>query len=866
MVNHSCWLRLCLSNQLLSFPETAQYNMEQLRAATVAAVRAVLTRKGMATSGPEAAAPKPVAAPAAVNKAATKAARTTGPKKAHPPPTVQDNEDHQTPDACPICDESPNHDPPTCPVIKGGVKTMRKRVAELEKITSEEREEERKQVLADLQERIRKRSRKPRVLNGVPPASVDGPTSTSHQGTQDTPASLSKAMKPSKQVDVVSPSTPVVNVVPPATSSQPPAGKPQSKRLLPSLLPPTSLKSSSSSQKQSKTSGKPKKPPTANLMNAFPTAANTDLQNLGDLSRHSDLSRLTDNDLLSLISGPKLSIEDMPSSGEDEDEEAEREELVSDEEEEMKEKVSKQLGQNISHLEYPSLSDAEEESESEQASSSKLDTPSLQSSTMLEGERGGEPLSEEPLSGLGDKDTSSGDVNDQGSSADLNMERNNAVDDTQTQDTVPPSPVPASSFKHKAPEADSDTVVASQSSEVVVKTKSTKATKANGVLPVADEIHDPIEPCEGDLSDEVPESIASDGGNPQAQSTPKVELVIRTRSQRNKESGQSPGNQEDREISEPKGSKKITELPVPPNPSARVIKAAPAPNNRTRGQKASRETKGGAGEEEEESSPLALRTKNTKAIPKAAEKGAKTSVKPISKVAKSSSKAAKELADAVNKATGADKASATPKPKPKAPAKFIPGLLRKSPPDDGKAFEQYTSVVSQWAILESNPSLMETSGQFDELLSDSGTIVSRSQLTETSNIKAMINGSAAQEPLFLPATQQTSPGGVSFGSQKTDTGQEPSPHDSEDEDEVIASVVKNKPTQRKFRGLLDILNPGFQTPKFHSAKPSKVKEVAKDESDEEESEDSESDSDSESRPASHIPVSRKAGSTTSKRE
>ena len=865
MVNRSYWLRPCLSNQLLSFPETAQNSdnnaldsadLEDLRAATAAAVQAVLTRKGIATSGPEAAAPNPVVTPVA-NKAAIKSRPTAGPK-AHPPPTVQENEDRQTPDACPICDKSPNHDPSTCPVIKGGVRTMRKRVAELEKITSEEREEEQNQVLADLQERIRKRARKPRMSNGVPP--VDNPTSTTGQHTEDTPASLSKATKSAKQVDVVSPRAPVVNVVPPATSSQPTAAKPQLKRPSSSLLPPTSLKPLSSSQKQSKTSAEPKKPTTEKLMDAFPNAANTNLQNLADLSRFPDLSRLTDNELLNIISGPKLSIQDVLSSNEDEEEELEREEaFLDEEEEEMKEKASRRLGQNISHAEYPSSSDAAgEESESAQASSSKPDIPSPPSSTMLEGEHDGGPLSEEPLSGLGDKATSSGDTNDQGSPADLDKAGNNAVDaqdDAQAQHTAPLSPVPASSLKQKAPDADSDTVVASQSSEVVMKTKSTKVAKVNGVLPAADQSHEPIEPYEdGHDSDEVPESIVSDGGNLQVQSTPRVELVIRTRSQRSRESGQSSGTRGDREISEPKSTKrtkKITELPVPPNPSVRVIKAA---NNRTRGQKALKEGKGGVGEEEEESSPLVLRNKNTKATPKAAEKGVKTSVKPISRV--SSSKAAKELVDAVNKGTGADKISATPKPKPKAAAKITPGPVRRSPPGDGKA-------SSQWTVLqESNLSLMETPGQFDELFSDSGTIVSRSQRTETSGTKAMINGSAPQEPLFLPATQQTSPGGVSLGSQKTDGGQEPSPHDSEDENEVAASVIKNKMAQRtKFRGLSQIVQ-NFPTPKFEPAKVSKVKEAVRDsyESDEESEESSDSDVSESGQVLSHIPKARRAGS------
>src|SRR6266545_5946906 len=131
MVNCSCWLRPCMSNQLLSFPETARngddnspdsVNMEDLIAATTAAVQAVLMRKGIATSGPEAAIPNPVATPTVAKKGRPANSR----KKAQPPPTVQEKEVEQTPNACPICGESPNHDPSTCPIIKGGVRSMRK--------------------------------------------------------------------------------------------------------------------------------------------------------------------------------------------------------------------------------------------------------------------------------------------------------------------------------------------------------------------------------------------------------------------------------------------------------------------------------------------------------------------------------------------------------------------------------------------------------------------------------------------------------------------------------------------------------------------------------------------------------------------
>jgi len=168
---------------------------------------------------------------------------------------------------------------------------------------------------------------------------------------------------------------------------------------------------------------------------------------------------------------------------------------------------------------------------------------------------------------------------------------------------------------------------------------------------------------------------------------------------------------------------------------------------------------------------------------------------------------------------------------------------------------------SQWAVLpESNTSqLMETPGQVDELLSDHATPTSQSWLSAKQS-------QDAQDPLFLPSeTQQSFPYSQFpeiFASQRKNVEDEPS-HESEDENEVLSSVVKPAKPQRTYPSLSQIASSQtFTAPKFQPADFGRFKEpeslYGRSRRDVSETESSSSGSDSEDK-SSHIPASRRAG-------
>ncbi len=814
-------------------------NRENLRAATLAAVHTVLTRKGIT-----AVAKSSIASVVGAENQSyflSLLSRTQASPPSTNPPTEKGSPEALS--VCSICNESPNHGRTVCPVIKGGVRAMRKRVAQLEKDPSGN--EANQEVIAELQAIILKRSRKPRTTNVV--VSTDKKkAATTDNGAQksqnDASAAVVKSAEPVKQVDVVS-SAHVVDAVPPSPPPQP----------LQSTLPTVRQPQLSSSQpllRRSQPSSSSQK--TTQVVEKAPVEKVTTLFNNANVLNPFNpkgLSRFTDKDLENFIYGPKMSIDDVQSSNEEEEEE-EREEVVSDEDEEAN---NKRLSQKTSQANYPSSSEKEDEDDSGTGSGSKSVAPS-QPSIAMDNQPNGTGTPEDPLLALG-VNTSLREVDTRGSSRELDTSANDAVNDALAGDL--------SSF-HVRLEPDSDTVVASQSEEFAGRpTKTAENVAADA--PSLDLI-EPSEPPEGGhMETDQIEPIASDDGGP---AFPKLKLVIR-RSQRNKASvdksddlEEVPATQEDTQIVEGRKSsrtkfmKKITALPVPPNPSVRSIKPRTAMPHLQNGVGVGEEMQEDVASEEEDSEPPRETVKRAKPAPKSLAKNAKTTAKPASKAATSKGK---------KTPARATRSQATVTPKPRRSVKITGGRSMPEVIDDS------TVTGSQWAVLpESEPSqVMETPGQIDELLSDP---VPDSQVADKgSSQRAMVNGSSpSRDPLFLPSETQESFSysqhpSVIFGSQRKNETQELSPHDSEDEEEVLASVTKVK---TRYSALSQIAgsqiasSQSFSTPKFQSGNV-KVPELDLygNRNRNEESEDMESDSTDDDEPLNtHIPILRQAGS------
>lgn len=685
---------------------------------------------------------------------------------------------------------------------------MRKRVAQLEKDTSGN--ETNQEIIAELQALIQKRSRKPRTINMTVSTEKNEKTTDNNA-----PTPVAKSAEPVKQVDINVAPAHVVDAVLPA---------PHPEVVLPTVrqqLPPSS-QLPSSSQKPTQVL---KKAPIEKVITLFNDAS---------VFNPKDLSHFTEKDLENVIHGPKMSIDDVQSSSEDEEQE-EQEELVSDEDEEPK---TKRLSQNTGQINYRSSSDDDKDPDSDIGSDSKSVSPSPRHSIEMDIQPNGMGThSEDPLLSSGSK-LSFKEMNTRGSSQELDRSANNAVDDALASDL---SPFHMALRGHRTG-PDSDTVVASQGEEFA----GSSLTKKTGYLISDAPSLDPIEPSElpesGHKEADQPEPIASDDDGPAFQSTPKPELVIRTRRQRNKVNADKsddleevPATQEDTQIVEERKSsrltrsmKRITTLPIPPNPSVRDIKAG---RTRTTMPGVQNKGEGNVEDEDEESEPLMETTKFAKPMSKVA---AKNTTKLASKT--TTPKGNKSSKQTTARAT---RSQATVTPKPKRSVKITP---LEPIPDDAVGKKTISEVVDE-SIVASPPWAV---------LPEKG-----------SSQNAMVNG-FSRDPLFLPSETQDSFSysqhpSVILGSQRSDGTQKPSPHDSEDEEEVLASVTKVK---TRYRSLSQIASSqSFSTPRFQS-RNAKVPDLDLygNKSRVEESEDTGSDSMSGSDDKiSHIPASRRAG-------
>uniref|UniRef100_A0A8H7Y430 Uncharacterized protein n=1 Tax=Psilocybe cubensis TaxID=181762 RepID=A0A8H7Y430_PSICU len=773
-------------------------------------------------------------------------------------------------DTCPICETSPFHARSRCPVIKSGIRAMRKKVAELEQDTSKDGADSRASIILELQNIIDRRTKKPRAPDAQKPG-----------GTEAESESPGKESEVVATVDVTCPvptSVPEPSieaeaaptaVVPPASVpriSGTPSGKPISAREILNQKAQQTLSSRASSSQK----------PVASVPTVLPAMSKpTHIAEVAlsmELSRFGDMSQFTDKDLDALIRGPRLSMKNaLPTSDTEDESEQEEEDVVLEEDVTVEDRAAR----NASRVEYPSSSDEAEDEEEDEIPSggpSNVDHPST--AAIIEEAEEDEEEAKDAEKSQGN--LSFHDINALGSSVEPDRTGNNAVHAAVGADLASINE-PEASKSNGAKDSDNDSDKSDSDSE----DSSPSGPKVSPENVIEDEDADPIEPSDPPTSTQPRpvEDLISSGEEdvPLSQSTPKSEVVGRTRSQRTTAAikrstitSQPPESQskdpasKDAPVEEtPKprtrGMKKLTELPVPPNPAVRVIRQAAVATPKTRRQLAQEKQR----EETPEESEVTVRTRSAaaaaakakvpaKAPPKTPAKTparAKTTAKPLSKQGKST------VSNAVP--TNQDHGP-TPIP-PSSPGKRAAG--------------------SSWAVLQENVhSQVDTDngGQVDELLS-SPTIEPRTTRDPggKGENSMSVNGSQ-QDPLFIPAESQQSFPYSQYPLDVPHTSQAiASPNDSDDENEVALAVVKTSsaPQKQAYRSLTDIASQS----KLFAPRPSQILKQITEPQDEDlfgrngqESEESDSGSDSDDdnkkRISSHIPATRRAGVAVPKKK
>jgi len=772
---------------------------------------------------------------------------------------------------CDVCEESPPHPRSKCAIIKAGIRSMRKRIVELQRDTPGG--EDRSKVIAELQSLIEKKTRKPRA-SGVPkldaPALEEAnPPATHH--VNDTPAEKKSTSKQSSTQTLHSTQPLTTTPKPtslPAPSSQPPAPQsPLVTRRSPSLQPPPSAQPQPSKQVPSQNTAKnPKKPSTPHLK-----GPNVDDMSLGMTPLgFGDVSGYTEKDLQELVRGPKVSLADVPSSDPSEDENGQQEEAVLE-----SDSVDVELPRNLSQTGYPDSSDEfDNEDDDDKEESPGVSTfpklPLIQSSAAR-------LSSGREVSSAAD-DTQRGnhsflEVEALGSSRELDRTVDIVVNDIVDADLVLISPAKASQDRRNGGSVSSDTSTSNEAPET--RLTSPEIPLVSKAIEKRQEL-DPIEPSENPQASQ-PELIVSDDEFHPVESTPKEEVAIRTRSQRNKAAAPTPtpvatqasqepvenANESSKPTRKTRSLTKISELPVPvpPNPSVRIIRPPQAATTtvRTRRQMTQEES-----QEQEAPEPTPANGKSTPA--------AKTTAKPLSKAAaKPPTKppmappppktvARKVPASAKSILTNGPHAGKTRGSK----AAVVNGLLPEDTGPNTTTVENGEHPVISWVTLQESQASTETPGMLDEL-SSSPTLAP----SLTKGQKAGVNGSS---PLFVHADSQQS---FPYSQYLDLSGKAPtaSPNDSQDEDEVEATVVKPVNKSAMFRSLTEIAS----QPSVFRRQSSQIASVTKGpvidyygtSAGHEESDESGSDSDSEAggeKVASHIPASRRAGVAVSKRK
>ena len=791
------------------------------------------------------------------------------------------------PATCPVCDASPFHARSRCPIIKAGIRSMRKRIAELEEDGSEAIDDHRTGIIAELHTLIEKKTKKPRVsevAKPVVPTSAEEPLTAaeanvaeSERASIEPPVASAKQSRKSRvsEATKVPASHVELPMVPEAESEAQPAVTSPNTSSVPKSLPATqpglktrlSLGQSAnasplsiqafSSNKAANSSQNPFLSP----LKVSEGPLRPDFLGFGDISKYSD------KDLEAIIRGPRPSlIQDIPES--DSDDDNDQEEVVLEEEDTRE----PNLPRNASQIEYPSSSDAgedENDDEEEIIAAPKISQPLQHSQTDLQIEGG---------------DLSFRDVNENGSSVEPDNSGDVAVNEAVDADLVP---LATSTQREDDEERDSE-----EDSDAPIDAKPVYDNERPDVdstiptdlpaLPHSDEddAHDPIEPSDDPipLPPSQPELIVSyDDAHP-SESTPKAEVTTRTRSQRVKSKGTTKttapaATQPTKLIDDPEVVKparktrsltKLTDLPVPPNPSTRVIRpsATPATNLRTRRQLAI------AREQSQDREPTPEEAETVgRATRAAATRAAKTPAKAPKTPAKVPTKTPA-------KATKANTAKPLSKQASQSPAKTQgkPTATKVEPDEseveDSGGNKAANASVAEWAVLQDNaPSQVDTdaTAMVDELLPSPEIPSPKS----TRSAHSRVNGSS-QGPLFFPAESQQSFPYSQYPDIRPGTQARISPNDSDDEDEVEAAVVKPSAVPKHpalFRSLKEIASqpPNFLKPRL-SQYAQKSEEPAdmygrsgRQQSDDDDDSATESDSETENKSVSHIPTGRLAG-------
>ncbi|KAF8897078.1 hypothetical protein CPB84DRAFT_1781513 [Gymnopilus junonius] len=774
---------------------------------------------------------------------------------------------------CPICGESPSHVRSKCPTIKAGIRAMRKRISELQAETSEDEKEERLKLISELQTYVDKKTRKPRTSEVAKPAApVEPVPAVPNNAVREVPSNVPahlKSTSTAQQIANSSPSAPQPPVN--AESSRPPKPmqSPANPKAAPAIPTATVRSLSLSSVRPpilSQISTSRKAPEISDAFEA-PVVISAgplrpDFLGLGDVSSY------TDKDLEAIIRGPRMSVKDVPES--DTEEESEQEPEATLEEDAISESKAQR---NAGRVEYPTSSDEGDEQENWENPAAAV-TPEPETSSITTAR----PVRERSISSDNEEmqvgDASFKDVEANGSSRELDRTGDFAANNAPRVDV----------------EADSDTAVASQTEgRVDEQEASTGKLAVSPVLPAEEPGLDPIESSEPPPRSQ-PEPIVSDDDQPM-QSTPKAQVNLRTRRQRgkpgpNENSGEAQSTQPtpclDNTIDAGDGPKstrkgrglvKISELPIPPNPSVRVIRPAPAPKSRRQAAQESQEESRDAEKAPESNtritrSAAAAKAAATNTPAKTPAKASKTPAKTVMKMSSTKHQSKAVASNGVSNTRTRSRivvAVADPDPQPSQASNMT--------------LPESQGTVASWAVLQdSGPSQTDTEApaMVDELL-PSPQIVT----TSGRNQKGQAAVAAAEplpEPLFVPTDSQQSFPYSQYPDLLPHKQAAVSPNESDDEEEVAAAIGRPAASGRKssmFRGLSEIASqPTLFKSRLSQQFPNTPKEPIENlygpsgqDSEESDSGSESSDSEAEKKAAaSHIPASRRAGASFAKKK
>lgn len=571
------------------------------------------------------------------------------------------------------------------------------------------------------------------------------------------------------------------------------------------------------------------------------------LPHLAESLAFGDVSSYTVRDLEALIRGPEVTLADMPSSDSSEDEE---EEVLEEELEEVQDKSSRS---QRSRIRYSSSSEGEEEEEASPFVPSIIPLP-IKSASELSNED--ESSRSEDFRG---DITSFLEVNGLGSSLEVDKTGDAAVNDAYALDFAHLNGPEISENARKV--AIDGIMNGPEERQVLEESEPELVSDVANEFPVtiATPQSDPIEASEKASSPQSPIVSIEEDIHP-LQSTPKAEIAVRTRSQRNNatlvrkttdltfkphsvsQTGVDGVNSKSKSAKKKGGLTRITDLPIPLNPAIRVIRPAGVQTRRQAAQV------GEGKEKADEQGP----TDVSQAKPKNGRLSAsKTSPNTTKTIAKTPVKAPAKVPVPSN---GENTQTRSVTVVQNAPETMEPA------PSHGE------QSLASWAVLQGNSQLEnETPGMVDELQSSPD--MPHFPLSAGKSLSpAVVNGvSKGLDPLFLPSdSQQSFP-----YSQHPGFGPE-TPGSEDEEDEVEASVVKPRAATKvssKFRSLTEIASQPTQfTPTLRLTQTTSAKGEVMNlygramEGSEEENSDSESESEAEEKAQrSHIPMSRRAG-------